>query len=104
MSQGEGGEQGDPLMPALFALALAPAPRSFQEELHPGEHVRGPFSRTSMLPLPLPAQLPCCRASNTICSRHCTFGPMLAKRMCGILLVFARPISHPLPKGHHLGW
>ena len=39
-SQGEGGEQGDPLMPALFALALAPALRSFQEELHPGEHVR----------------------------------------------------------------
>ena len=40
VSQGEGGEQGDPLMPALFALALAPALRSFQEELHPGEHVR----------------------------------------------------------------
>ena len=36
----EGGEQGDPLMPALFALALAPALRSFQEELHPGEQVR----------------------------------------------------------------
>ena len=27
-------------MPALFALALAPALRSFQEELHPGEQVR----------------------------------------------------------------
>ena len=40
VSQGEGGEQGDPLMPASFALALAPALRSFQEELHPGEHVR----------------------------------------------------------------
>ena len=40
VSQGEGGEQGDPLMPALFALALAPALRSFQKKLLPGEHVR----------------------------------------------------------------
>ncbi|CAE7358847.1 unnamed protein product, partial [Symbiodinium sp. CCMP2456] len=40
VSQAEGGEQGDPLMPALFALGLAPALRSFQAELLPGERVR----------------------------------------------------------------
>ncbi|CAE7886447.1 unnamed protein product, partial [Symbiodinium microadriaticum] len=61
-SHGEGGEQGDPLMPALFALALAPAPRSFQEELHPGEHVRGPFSRP-----PLGLVTPPCPHKTVVC-------------------------------------
>ena len=35
--QGEGGEQGDALMPALFSLALAGALRRAQERLQPGE-------------------------------------------------------------------
>ncbi|CAE7878828.1 unnamed protein product [Symbiodinium sp. KB8] len=62
LPKGEGGEQGDPLMPALFALALAPAPRSFQEELHPGEHVRGPFSRP-----PLGLVTPPCPHKTVVC-------------------------------------
>ena len=49
VSQAEGGEQGDPLMPALFALGLAPALRSFQAELLP-ESACGLFSTTFMLP------------------------------------------------------
>ena len=35
--QAEGGEQGDPLMPAMFSLALRPALRALQSELQPGE-------------------------------------------------------------------
>ncbi len=38
--QAEGGEQGDPLMPALFALGLAPALRALQAEAVPGENIR----------------------------------------------------------------
>eukprot|EP00439_Symbiodinium_sp_Y106_P062335 s3397_g9.t1 len=36
----EGGEQGDPLMPALFALGVAPALRAVQADLLPHESVR----------------------------------------------------------------
>ena len=39
ITQAEGGEQGDPLMPGLFSLALVPALRSLHEELQPGEEV-----------------------------------------------------------------
>ena len=35
--QGEGGEQGDPLMPALFSLGQQPALQAVQEHLLPGE-------------------------------------------------------------------
>ena len=35
--QGEGGEQGDPLMPALFALAQHPALEAVQASLQPQE-------------------------------------------------------------------
>ena len=38
--QAEGGEQGDPLMPALFALGVAPALRAMQTDLLPSESVR----------------------------------------------------------------
>ena len=38
--QAEGGEQGDPLMPALFALRIAPALAALQAEMHPAERVR----------------------------------------------------------------
>ena len=39
ITQAEGGEQGDPLMPALFSLALDFALRAFQADLLPGERV-----------------------------------------------------------------
>jgi len=39
ISQSEGGEQGDPLMPALFSVALAPALHDLQRELRPSEQV-----------------------------------------------------------------
>ena len=35
--QGEGGEQGDPLMPALFALGQHQAPEAIQESLQPSQ-------------------------------------------------------------------
>ena len=38
--QAEGGEQGDPLMPVLFALGIAPALAALQAEMHPAERVR----------------------------------------------------------------
>ena len=37
--QGEGGEQGDPLMPALYALAQQPALRDVQDQLRDGKAV-----------------------------------------------------------------
>ena len=37
--QGEGGEQGDPLMPALFALGQHRALVAVQERLRPDEHL-----------------------------------------------------------------
>ena len=37
--QGEGGEQGDPLMPMLFALGQHRALAAIQERMRPGEHV-----------------------------------------------------------------
>ena len=39
ISQLKGGEQGDPLMPALFSVALAPALHDLQRELRPTEQV-----------------------------------------------------------------
>jgi hypothetical protein len=39
VQQAEGGEQGDPLMPALFSLALNTALQQFHEDLHDGERV-----------------------------------------------------------------
>ena len=37
--QGEGGEQGDPLMPALFSVGLHTALQHIHSHLHPGEMV-----------------------------------------------------------------
>ena len=39
ISQGEGGEQGDPLMPLLFALGQHRALEAIHENMRPGEHV-----------------------------------------------------------------
>ena len=39
VTQAEGGEQGDPLMPALFALGQRSALQAVQEQLRPGEHL-----------------------------------------------------------------
>ena len=39
ITQAEGGEQGDPLMPALFALGQRSALQAVQEQLRPGEHL-----------------------------------------------------------------
>eukprot|EP00959_Pyramimonas_sp_CCMP1952_P010182 212872-Pyramimonas_sp.AAC.1 len=39
VEQAEGGEQGDPLMPALFALGQHPALQEVQARLLPGEHL-----------------------------------------------------------------
>lgn len=39
ITQAEGGEQGDPLMPALFALGQRAALADVQQQLHPGEHL-----------------------------------------------------------------
>jgi len=39
VAQGEGGEQGDALMPALFSVALKPALSAIQARLGPGELV-----------------------------------------------------------------
>ena len=38
-AQGEGGEQGDPLMPMLFALGLHPALRAAQGRMRVGERI-----------------------------------------------------------------
>ena len=40
--QAEGGEQGDPLMPLLFCLAIHDALANVQSRLRPGEHI-SPF-------------------------------------------------------------
>ena len=37
--QAEGGEQGDPLMPMLFALGIRDALAGAKSELHAGEHL-----------------------------------------------------------------
>ena len=39
IAQGEGGEQGDPLMPALYALAQQPALHDVQAALREGEAI-----------------------------------------------------------------
>ena len=39
MKQGEGGEQGDPLMPALFALGLHDTLEAVKAQMLPGEHL-----------------------------------------------------------------
>ena len=39
VTQGEGGEQGDALMPALFCLAMRPALEEIQQRLAPGDLV-----------------------------------------------------------------
>ena len=39
IAQGEGGEQGDPLMPMLFALGLHPALRAAQARMRAGERI-----------------------------------------------------------------
>eukprot|EP00434_Breviolum_minutum_P043514 symbB.v1.2.038794.t1/scaffold6177.1/size20301/1 len=39
ITQAEGGEQGDPLMPALFALGQRPALRKVQRQLAPNEYL-----------------------------------------------------------------
>ena len=38
--QAEGGEQGDPLLPALFALGVAPALEAVQAEMPPNERAQ----------------------------------------------------------------
>ena len=47
--QGEGGEQGDALMPALFSLGLADALREAQAQLQPNELVIAYLDERSIL-------------------------------------------------------
>ena len=50
--QSEGGEQGDPLVPALFSVALAPALHDLQRELRPTEQVLAYLDDVYMLASP----------------------------------------------------
>ena len=52
ITQAEGGEQGDPLMPALFALAFAPALRDLHADLRPDEQALAFFDDAYILAPP----------------------------------------------------
>ena len=52
ITQAEGGEQGDPLMPALFALAFAPALRDLHADLRPDEQALAFFDDAYLLAPP----------------------------------------------------
>ena len=53
VTQAEGGEQGDPLMPALFSLGMHRALTALQTELRPGDRRTGSLSLTTCTLLPL---------------------------------------------------
>ena len=78
--RGEGGEQGDALMPLFFALGQHSALEAIQEELHEGEQ------HSMMTPQVLPNESVRCTysSSRNICTVIPAFGSMAGKRKCGI--------------------
>ena len=68
VTQAEGGEQGGPLMPGLFSLALARVLRSLQEELRPGEAIFAFLDDTYIAASPDRATHPCGRLEHHLYS------------------------------------
>ena len=76
--QGEGGEQGDALMPALFSLGMARALRQAQEQLQPGELVVAYLDDVYIITRPERA-LPAYRTVTATVEAVCGVRPNLGK-------------------------
>ena len=97
--QAEGGEQGDPLMPAMFSLALRPALRALQSELHPGEQALAYLDDIYIL-APPPELRSCTGAWSSICCGMRTFvskPPKRRRRTAPACCHPVCPLSPPTP-------
>ena len=66
ITQAEGGEQGDPLMPALFSLGQKAALQAVQQQLQPGEALYA--FRDDVYTIPWHGHAPFSTCCHTICS------------------------------------
>ena len=95
--QAEGGEQGDPLMPALFALGIAPALAALQAEMHPAERVRAFLDDLYVTsPPPRVAHLLCRLQHHFLAQAHIQLNP---SKTCVWNAAGVRPASLPAPAG-----
>ena len=94
--QHEGGEQGDPLMPGLYAVAVAPALQETHRALLPGEALLAYLDDTYIL-----CALSARGSSTNIWNRHSGATPTSrytkAKPACGTLVVPPPLPGHPHP-------
>jgi len=79
--QGEGGEQGDALMPALFSLGMADALREAQAQLLPDELVIAYLDDVYIVSAPERARAAYQTVTETI-ARRCGVQPNLGKTVC----------------------
>ena len=83
--QAEGGEQGDPLMPALYSLGQHPALQHVQTRLLPGEHLFAYLDDVYAVCEPDRARAIFDELSTAL-QRECGIGINLGKtRVCGTL-------------------
>ena len=66
ITQAEGGEQGDPLMPALFSLGQKAALQAVQQQLQPGEALYAFLD--DVYTIPWHGHAPFSTCCHTICS------------------------------------
>ena len=102
--QAEGGEQGDPLMPALFALGLAPALRALQAELIPGEPARAFLDDIYTSPVSQAARPSCLIACRSTSSSTRTYTSTLQKPVFGTPAAPRRPHSRARQARNQPGW
>ena len=93
ISQGEGGEQGDPLMPALFSLGQRAALQAIQEQLHPNELLLAYLDDVyAVVPPPEFAKSMTSWPTNFTGTR--TSNSIVAKPACGMLPAPSPPTWH----------
>ena len=95
INQGEGGEQGDPLMPQLFAVGQHLALVATQERLEANEWIFANSSTTSTFS-PSRREWCClCSLAGGNCSGMPTFGSMAGKHTSGMTPVLSHPFVKP---------
>ena len=99
--QAEGGEQGDPLMPAFFALAL-PRPCVPSRPTPCRAKAFGHSSMTYTCPARRNGLPTCCAASKSTCSSMLTYASMPRRPVCGVPAALS-PLAFP-PSPSRSAW
>ena len=103
ITQADGGEQGDPLMPAFFSLGLDFALRAFQSDLLPGERAAAFLDDIYVTAPPHRIRQLFDRLRPTTCNTRPAYSCTTAKHKCGTPPGQSRQASQPCRSPRRFG-